>query len=168
MKILKLVSILSLGWLAAGVFVPLRAGEPAVTAALNADRARLTAMMAGDGVALGRVMSEQLRFAHSDGRVESKAEYVQNVIAGDTAYADVRTSEVETIQISPDVVAVFGVQQMRKRFGSEWSDITLRYLAVYRNEAGAWRMIAWQSARPPAVKITNHKLQTPKKSHAIP
>lgn len=124
------------------------AGEPPVIAALKADQARLAAMMAGDSAALGRLFSDQLRFVHSDGRVESKADYVKNVMAGDTEYRDAKTSEVETMQVAPDVVVVLGAQQMRKRLGMEWSEVKLRYLAVYRNEGGAWRMVAWQSARP--------------------
>ena len=124
------------------------AAEPAVISAVKADKARLTAMMAGDGEALARLMSDQLRFVHSDGRVESKADYVKNLMAGDTEYADAKTSELETTQISADVVVVIGVQEMRKRLGPTWSDIKLRYLAVWRNESGVWRMVAWQSARP--------------------
>ena len=124
------------------------AAEPAVISAVRADKARLSAMMAGDGDALAKLMSDQLRFVHSDGRVESKADYVKNMMAGDTQYADAKTSELETMQVSPDVVVVLGVQEMRKRLGTEWSNIKLRYLAVWRNESGAWRMVAWQSARP--------------------
>jgi len=134
--------------LAALVVVPLLAAEPAVISALRADKARLAAMVAGDGEALGRLMSDQLRFVHSDGRVESKADYVKNLMAGDTAYADAKTSELETTQVANDVVVVIGVQEMRKRLGTEWSNIKLRYLAVWRNESGTWRMVAWQSARP--------------------
>ena len=122
--------------------------DPAVNAALKADQARLAAMAAGDGAALGKLMSDQLKFVHSDGRVESKKDYVQNVLAGDVAYADLKTLEVETTQVGAEVVVVFGVQQMRKRLGAEWSNITLRYLGVWRNESGQWRLVAWQSARP--------------------
>ena len=122
--------------------------EPAVIAAVRADNARLRVMMAGDGKALAELMSDQLRFVHSDGRVESKADYVKNMMAGDTAYADAKTSEVETMQIAPDVVVVLGVQEMRKKLGPAWSEIKLRYLAVWRNEGDTWRMVAWQSARP--------------------
>jgi hypothetical protein len=124
------------------------AAEPAVISAVRADKARLTAMMTGDGEALGRLMSDQLRFVHSDGRVESKTDYVKNLMAGDTQYADAKTSDLETMQVSPDVVVVLGTQEMRKRLGPDWSNIKLRYLAVWRNESGTWRMIAWQSARP--------------------
>ena len=133
------------------------AAEPAVISAVRADKARLAAMMAGDGEALGRLMSDQLRFVHSDGRVESKADYVKNLMAGDTAYADAKTSELETMQVSNDVVVVLGVQEMRKRLGPAWSDIKLRYLAVWRNENGAWRMIAWQSARPSGNSVVPKK-----------
>jgi ketosteroid isomerase-like protein len=122
--------------------------EPAVIAALRADNARLKAMMAGDGQALAELMSDQLRFVHSDGRVESKADYVKNLMAGDTAYTDAKTSELETMQISSEVVVILGVQEMRKKLGTTWSEIKLRYLAVWRNEGESWRMVAWQSARP--------------------
>jgi hypothetical protein len=136
---------------------PALAAEPPVISAVRADKARLAAMMAGDGVALGKLMSDQLRFVHSDGRVESKADYVKNLMAGDTAYADAKTSELETMQISPDVVVVLGAQQMRKRLGPTWSEIKLRYLAVWRNESGTWRMIAWQSARPTGSSVVPPK-----------
>lgn len=134
-----------------------RAGEPAVIAALKADQARLAAMMAGDSAALARLFSEQLRFVHSDGRVESKADYVKNLMAGDTAYADAKVSDVETMQVAPDVVVVIGAQQMRKRLGKDWSEVKLRYLAVYRSEGGAWRMVAWQSARPAGNSVVPKK-----------
>jgi ketosteroid isomerase-like protein len=134
--------------LTAGFLVQSASAEPAVISALRADKARLAAMMAGDGNALAELMSDQLRFVHSDGRVESKADYVKNLMAGDTAYADAKTSDLETTQVSPDVVVVLGVQEMRKRLGPTWSDVKLRYLAVWRNENGKWRMVAWQSARP--------------------
>jgi ketosteroid isomerase-like protein len=123
--------------------------QPPVIAAAQADQARVAAMVAGDAAALGRLLSDQLRFVHSDGRVESKADYLKNLLAGDTAYADAKLSEVETMQVAHDVVVVLGQQKMRKKLGPDWSDVTLRYLGVWRNEHEfGWRLVAWQSARP--------------------
>ena len=133
------------------------AAEPPVIAAMRADKARIAAMVAGNADALGQLLSDQLRFVHSDGRVESKADYVKNLMAGDTEYADAKTSEIETMQVSPDVVVVLGVQEMRKRLGPTWSNIKLRYLAVWRNEFGAWKMVAWQSARPSGSSVVPKK-----------
>lgn len=128
--------------------VGLSAESAAIAGAREADQARRAAMMAGDGAALGKVFSETLVFAHSDGRVEGKADYIQALLAGDTAYVDVKVSELQTVQPSHDVVVLIGRQDMRKRLGPDWSTITLRFLSVWRNEGGAWKMIAWQSARP--------------------
>lgn len=138
-------------------------GEPAAIAVLKADKARLAAMVAGDGAALAALLSDQLQFVHSDGRVESKADYVKNMAAGDTEYKDAKTSEVETMQVAPDVVVVIGAQEMRKRLGKEWSKINLRYLAVYRHESGAWKMVAWQSARPTGNSVVPGKEPKKKK-----
>src|SRR4051812_5904148 len=131
--------------------------DPAVEAVMKADQARLAAMMAADAVALGRLMSDELRFVHSDGRIESKTDYVKNMLAGDTAYADAKTSGVEVRQPSPDVVILIGTQEMRKRLGPTWSEIKLRYMAIWRNEKGTWRMYAWQSMRPAGNSVVPKK-----------
>ncbi len=124
------------------------AESTAVQAVRTADQARLAAMMAGDGAALNRLMSDELLFVHSDGRIESKADYVRNLTAGDTEYADAAVSDVRAVEPVPGVVVLIGAQSMRKRLGPAWSRIELRYMAVWRNEGGAWRMFAWQSMRP--------------------
>lgn len=131
------------------VLTPSSAAEStAVTAVRRADTARCAAMMKGDGAALAALMSEELRFVHSDGRIELKAAYVKNMMAGDTEYQGVRTFDVQALEPAPGVVVLIGAQEMRKRLGTAWSDIKLRYLAVWRNEGGTWRMHAWQSMRP--------------------
>lgn len=133
------------------------ANSPAIAAALRADEARIKAMMASDGAALARVLSDDLKLVHSDGRVEGKVEYVKNLTAGDTAYADVKTTQVETIETNPNIVVILGAQTMRKKLGPTWNDINLRFLSVWRNEGGTWRMIAWQSARPAGTSVVPPK-----------
>lgn len=133
------------------------AAETAVEVVLQADQARLAAMMAGDAAGLGRVMSQTLVFVHSDGRLESKADYVKNLLAGDTAYADATTMEVRTMEPASGVVILIGAQQMRKRLGPTWSEVKLRFMSVWRDEAGTWRMVAWQSMRPAGVSVVPAK-----------
>jgi hypothetical protein len=125
-----------------------RSAETPIDAVMRADAARLQAMMAGDGVALGRVFSDAVIFGHSDGRIESKADYIKNLMAGDTAYADAKTSDVKTLQATSEVVVLMGRQTMRKKLGPQWADLNLKFMSVWRNENGTWRMVAWQSLRP--------------------
>jgi len=131
--------------------------ELAVPAVLRADNTRLTAMMAGDGAALARLLSDELVFVHSDGRVEGKADYVKNMTAGDTAYTNARTSEVKSLKPSTDIVILIGTQDMRKKLGETWSDIHLQFMSVWRNENGTWRMFAWQSMKPSGSSVVPGK-----------
>jgi hypothetical protein len=148
---MKRYSFCSIRWLVvvAGLVLPAaQAAESPVETVLKADQARLSAMMAGNGAVLDRLMSAELVFVHSDGRIETKADYVKNMLAGDTAYADAKTSDVRTMEPAPGVVILIGAQQMRKRLGPTWSEIKLKFIAVWRDEGGTWRMVAWQSMRP--------------------
>ncbi|HRE80634.1 MAG TPA: nuclear transport factor 2 family protein [Opitutaceae bacterium] len=128
-----------------------------ISAVLQADQERLQAMMAGDAAALGKVLSDTLLFVHSDGRIESKADYVKNMLAGDTEYVNVRTEEVRTMEPSPGVVILIGGQKMRKRLGTTWSEISLRFMSVWRFEETGWRMVAWQSMRPSGSSVIPSK-----------
>ena len=125
-----------------------RAADASAEAVLRADDDRLKAMMTGDAAALNKVFSDTLVFVHSDGRREAKREYVKNMTAGDTAYADAKTSDVQAQRVTADVIILTGAQSMRKKLGAEWSQIDLRFQSVWRNEGGAWRMVAWLSMRP--------------------
>jgi ketosteroid isomerase-like protein len=142
-----------------GLLLPamMLAAEDPAAAVLRADQTRLAAMMAGDAAALNRLMSDALVFVHSDGRTESKADYVKNMLAGDTAYTNARTSDVQTLRPSADVVVIIGVQDMRKKLGETWSDVHLRFMAIWRNESGTWRMFAWQSMRPSGNSVVPKK-----------
>ena len=124
------------------------AAETPVEIVLRTDQARLAAMGKADGAALAKVFSDEIVFIHSDARSESKADYIKNLTAGDTAYSDLKTSDVKARQITADVIVLTGAQDMKKKLGAEWSDLKLRFMSVWRNENGTWRMVAWQSLRP--------------------
>ena len=80
--------------------------------------------------------------------MEAKKAYIANLTAGDTAYADVKTSGVQARKRTPDVIVLPNVQEMRKKLGPTWSEIKLCFMSVWRREDGTWKMVAWQSARP--------------------
>ncbi len=128
-----------------------------VETVLRLDQARLVAMMAGDGAGLARLFSDAVVFIHSDGRAEGKMDYIKSMTAGDTAYANVKTSVVQAQVVTPDVIVLTGAQDMRKKLGPTWSDLNLRFMSVWRNEAGTWRMIAWQSLRPAGTSVVPTK-----------
>ena len=125
-----------------------RAAESPAEIVFRADAARLAAMGKTDGAALAKILSDEIVFIHSDGRSESKADYLKNLTAGDTAYSDLKTTDVNARQIAADVIVLTGAQEMKKKLGPAWSELKLRFISVWRNESGTWRMVAWQSMRP--------------------
>jgi len=146
MKAIRLLGFLaSLGFL---VITVRGADMNASAIVLKMDQTRLTAMVAGDVVTLGRLLSEEMLFVHSDGRHEGKTDYIKNMTAGDTAYEGVKTSGVQAKVVTPDVIVLTGAQEMRKKVGPTWTDTKLNFMSVWRNENGTWRMIAWESMRP--------------------
>ena len=126
----------------------LRAAEAPTEIVKRIDASRLEAMRTGDGAALAKVFSEEMVFIHSDGRSESKVDYVKNMSAGDTAYTDLKTTDVVARQVAPEVIVLSGAQEMKKKLGPTWSEIKIKFLSVWRNEGGTWRMVAWQSMKP--------------------
>jgi ketosteroid isomerase-like protein len=134
-----------------------KAAESPTDIVQRIDQSRLEAMRKGDGTALARVFSDEMVFIHSDGRSESKKDYVKNMTAGDTAYTDIKTYDVNVRQIAPEVILLSGAQDMRKKLGSTWSDIKIRFLSVWKNEGGTWRMVAWQSMKPSGNSVVPSK-----------
>jgi ketosteroid isomerase-like protein len=134
--------------LAVCLAVPMLAAETSTETVMRTDAARLEAMRKSDGAALAKILSDDVVFIHSDGRSESKRDYIKNMTAGDTAYIDLKTSEVQARQIATDVIVLSGAQEMKKKLGPTWSEIKIRFMSVWRNEGGTWRMVAWQSMKP--------------------
>jgi uncharacterized protein (TIGR02246 family) len=133
---------------ALGSAAMVQAAESPTDIVRRIDQSRLEAMRQGDGAALAKVFSDEMVFIHSDGRSEGKKDYVKNMTAGDTAYAELKTYDVSVRQIAPEVILLSGAQDMKKKLGPTWSDIKIRFLSVWKNESGTWRMVAWQSMKP--------------------
>ena len=126
--------------------------EPA--AALQAaDTARVAAMRAGDRAALSHVFSDDLRYAHSNGIVDSKASFIDVLTAGKTKYLGFDYEERNFTFPVPGIALMTGRARIKVESNSGQMDNVISFLAVWREEQGQWRFLAWQSCRlPPAVK----------------
>lgn len=126
--------------------------EPA--AALQAaDTARVAAMRAGDRAALSHVFSDDLRYAHSNGIVDSKASFIDVLATGKTKYLGYDYEERNFSFPAPGIALMTGRARIKVESNSGQMDNVISFLAVWREEQGQWRFLAWQSCRlPPAVK----------------
>lgn len=123
----------------------LRAADDGLIAAVRAaDDARVAAMLAGDEARLNATLSDELRYAHSSGHLNDKASYIKARLAADTAYHRVEYQERTFQPAAPGVVLMFG-RVLIHSGRAEKPPVDLNFLAVWREERGAWRLLAWQS-----------------------
>ena len=126
-------------------------GNDKVVAAVRAaDDARLAATIAVDRDRMNRVYSNDLRYAHSSGKVDTKASFIEALVAKDAVYYAVDYQERNFVPVAPGIVLMNGRGLFKVATGGQRLDLDLRFLAVWREEQGIWRLIAWQSNRQPA------------------
>lgn len=128
------------------------AGPPAAPsrAVLEAaDDARIAAMVTADTAALEPLLSVDLRYAHSNGTVDTKASLLDLVGSGRTRYVAYDVAAREFTFPAPGIALMTGRADVEVETAEGRRGMVLAYLAAWRLERGAWRFLAWQSARLP-------------------
>jgi len=129
------------------------AGEPATAEALGQAHARrFAAMVAGDLAALGELLADELTYTHSNGKVETKAEFLAALEGGALRYLAIASEGESPPRLYGDgaVGVITGTGRFRVRLGEREGEATLRYTSVYVHRDGRWRLAAWHSSAVPA------------------
>ena len=143
----RLLPLLALG------FLVLRAADSAtpadlVTALTAADEERLAAMSAADPARLDAILSDDLRYAHSNGHVDSKASFTGSLVSHKSVYLKVDYSTRDFKLAAPGIALMTG-RAIFHLGGAAPRDLDLGFLGVWREENGRWRFLAWQSCHMP-------------------
>ncbi|MFZ2276170.1 MAG: nuclear transport factor 2 family protein [Prosthecobacter sp.] len=130
------------------------AEEAPLAAVKAADDARVAAMKAPDRDKLSAIFSDELRYAHSSGVVDTKASFIEVLLKGTTKYQAVDYVERNFTFPAPGIALMTGSAKLK--IGTETGTLepTLAFLAVWRLEGSQWRFLAWQSCKliPPPAK----------------
>jgi hypothetical protein len=145
-NLLRLLSFVVLGLLSARA-----ADEKILTAVRAADAERMAATKAADPARLAAIFSDELRYAHSSGKVDTKASYSQSLTSKATVYESFDYKQRDFLVAGPGVVLMSGRCIIRVITpGQPAVDNDLNFLAVWREENGKWRFLSWQSCKNPA------------------
>ena len=145
---MKLLSILLLCLTTA---LTVRAADDAQLPALQAaDKARVAAMQSGNREKLDAIFSDELRYAHSSGVVDTKASFIEILSTGKTKYVGYDYEEQNFTFPAPGIALMTGRAHVKAVTATGEMDSVLSFLAVWREEKGQWRFLAWQSCKPPA------------------
>ena len=130
------------------------ADDKLIAAVRAADDERIAATQAADPARLNAIFSEQLHYAHSSGRIDTKASYVDSIINRTSVYASYDYVRREFLSAGDGVVLMTGRVRINAGTAGQTNLLDLNFLAVWREEGGKWRFLAWQSCKnpPPAGK----------------
>ncbi len=127
--------------------------HPSLAAVKAADKARVAAMQSGERAKLEAVFSDELRYAHSNGIVDTKKSFIDILSAGKTKYVGYDYEEQSFTFPAPGIALMSGRAHVKAESEGKAMDAVLSFLAVWREEKGQWRFLAWQSCKlPPATK----------------
>jgi len=131
------------------------AGDKIIAAVRAADDERIAAMKAGDRGRLTAIFSDGLRYAHATGKIDTKASYTEALVSHATVYDTYDYTERKFLPAAPGIVLMTGRVLIHSRNGTEKVENDLNFLAVWREEDGQWRFLAWQSCKnpPPAPAV---------------
>ena len=118
-----------------------------------AEAARFQANVDADARVLGQVLDDGLEYVHSNGEMNTKAEFIQSLTSGKRDYVST-TFEIQGIRIFGEVAIIRGTAKVTVADGGQSRDLDLGYTDVWLWKDKRWQMTAWRSARmpPPAAK----------------
>jgi ketosteroid isomerase-like protein len=117
----------------------------AETEAVNAAVSALAkAMVAGDRAQMTALTAEQLSYGHSNGLVETRAQFVENIAGGNNTFSRIDLSDTSVVLAGNVAVArhVFSADAINK--GQAMSP-RIGALQVWVKEGGSWKLLARQA-----------------------
>ncbi len=128
---------------------PLYADDPLLATLTAADDARVAAMRAPEEAKLSAIFSDDLHYAHSNGLVDTKTSFLNVLVSGKTKYRGYDHVERTFTFPAPGIALMSGKARIQAETAKGAMDSILSYLAVWKEEKGRWRFLAWQSCRLP-------------------
>ncbi len=108
------------------------------------ENARIKAMINGNYSVLDKILSEDLIYIHSHGKLETKTEFLNVLKSGKLKYKAIERGD---LQIRPydNVAVINGKAKLTVEYEGKEIIIPIRFTAVYKKSGGNWEMVNWQS-----------------------
>lgn len=115
-------------------------------AILDLEQQWVTALLTGDAETLERMYAEGIVYTHTNAAMDTKASYLAKIRSGDLTYQSLERTDI--------AVQIFGATALatcrwvaQSVAGGIQYQIDARYLHVYAQLDGAWKLVAHQSTR---------------------
>jgi len=111
---------------------------------LKLDEERSRAMIAADAAALERLMSDDIVYTHSSGRLDSKKSFIASIAGGTVKYRRINRKEAAT-SLREGFAFLTGAVEIDVETGGKVLNLNLRFSNVWERTAKGWHQIVWQS-----------------------
>jgi hypothetical protein len=129
--------------------VTMRADDSRLATLQSADEGRVAAMKSADQGRLAAIFSDDLRYAHSSGAVDTKQSFIESLTTGRLKYVSYEYEERQFTFPAPGIALMTGRAKVTAMSATGEAKMMLSFLAVWREEQGHWRFLAWQSCKLP-------------------
>ena len=104
------------------------------------------AMLAADGAKLSALLSDQMSYGHSAGRLETKAQFLDIVAGKKTLYKSISLAEPSVVVVGNNAIARH-VMSVDTEAGGKPASAKVGVLQVWVKDGGAWKLLARQAFR---------------------
>jgi ketosteroid isomerase-like protein len=104
------------------------------------------ALTSADVTALGALFSDDLVYVHSDGRVQTKEQFLAPIKAGNLRFESVTSCDTPRIRAYQESAVVSACYELKIGTSPLSRHI---FLTAYAKQAGSWHIVAIQTTRLP-------------------
>ena len=122
--------------------------EKVIEAIRGLERDRFRAMVDGNGPLLDELLSETVSYVHTNGKRETKRQFVDGITAGRRRYRQIEIQSQEVLPVGRETcVIVTGRALIEMEANNGALLFPIAYTALHAQEDGEWRLVAWQATR---------------------
>jgi hypothetical protein len=111
------------------------------------ERDRFRAMVEGNGQQLDALLSDNVVYVHTNGKRESKQQFIDAITAGRRRYRQIEVQSQEVLPVGRETCVVTGRALIEMEANNGALLFPIAYMAIQAQEDGKWRLIAWQATR---------------------
>jgi hypothetical protein len=111
------------------------------------ERDRFRAMVDGDVPLLNQLLSDNVSFVHTNGKRESKQQFINAISAGHRRYRQIEIQSQDVLPFGSALCVVTGRALIEMEANNGALLYPVAYTAIQAQEGGKWQLVAWQATR---------------------
>lgn len=105
-------------------------------------------MITPDSLALDKLISNNLSYGHSSGKIETKQQFMQSLLSGSSDFIDINLTD-QTVTIQNKTALVRHTLNAKTNDKNVPGNVKLNILLVWSKEKAGWKLLGRQAVKVP-------------------